>query len=89
MEASAAWTNGAGGVKVGGSTCDVEIAALDDQKDSERAIAGMESWHGTAFTRGLARTWMTALQRSVRWPKRHRSADGAKQPHGAVYLKAG
>lgn len=42
METSAAWINEAGGVKIGGTTYDVEIVAFDDQKDPKRAIAGME-----------------------------------------------
>ena len=42
METSAAWINETGGVKIGGTTYDVEIVAFDDQKDPKRAIAGME-----------------------------------------------
>jgi branched-chain amino acid transport system substrate-binding protein len=42
METRAAWINETGGVKIGGTTYDVEIVAFDDQKDPKRAIAGME-----------------------------------------------
>ena len=42
METSASWINETGGVKIGGTTYDVEIVAFDDQKDPKRAIAGME-----------------------------------------------
>jgi len=42
MEARAAWINDTGGVKIGGTTYNVEIVAFDDQKDPKRAIAGME-----------------------------------------------
>ncbi|MEP6969915.1 MAG: ABC transporter substrate-binding protein, partial [Betaproteobacteria bacterium] len=42
METRAAWINETGGVKIGGTTYNVEIVAFDDQKDPKRAIAGME-----------------------------------------------
>ena len=42
METRAAWINETGGVKIGGTTYNVEIIAFDDQKDPKRAIAGME-----------------------------------------------
>lgn len=42
MEARARWLNERGGVKIGGTTYDIEIVAFDDQKDPKRAIAGME-----------------------------------------------
>ena len=42
MQARAAWLNETGGVKIGGTTYDVEIVTFDDQKDPKRAIAGME-----------------------------------------------
>ena len=42
METRAAWINETGGVKIGGTTYDVQIVAFDDQKDPKRAIAGME-----------------------------------------------
>jgi len=42
METRAAWINETGGVKIGGTTYDVEIVSFDDQKDPKRAIAGME-----------------------------------------------
>ena len=42
MEVRAKWINELGGVKIGGTTYDVEIVAFDDQKDPKRAIAGME-----------------------------------------------
>ncbi|MBC8159092.1 MAG: ABC transporter substrate-binding protein [Alphaproteobacteria bacterium] len=42
METRAAWINEIGGVKIGGTTYDVEIVSFDDQKDPKRAIAGME-----------------------------------------------
>ena len=42
METSASWINETGGIKIGGTTYDVEIVAFDDQKDPKRAIAGME-----------------------------------------------
>lgn len=42
METRADWINETGGVKIGGTTYDVQIVAFDDQKDPKRAIAGME-----------------------------------------------
>jgi len=42
METRAEWINQTGGVKIGGTTYDVEIVAFDDQKDPKRAIAGFE-----------------------------------------------
>ena len=42
METRAAWINETGGVKIGGTTYNVEIVAFDDQKDPKRAISGME-----------------------------------------------
>ena len=42
METRAAWINEIGGVKIGGTTYDIEIVSFDDQKDPKRAIAGME-----------------------------------------------
>ena len=42
MQTRAAWINEIGGVKIGGTTYDVEIVTFDDQKDPKRAIAGME-----------------------------------------------
>ena len=42
METRAAWLNEMGGVKIGGTTYDIEIVSFDDQKDPKRAIAGME-----------------------------------------------
>ena len=42
METRAEWINETGGVKIGGTTYDVQIVAFDDQKDPKRAIAGME-----------------------------------------------
>ena len=42
METRAAWINETGGVKIGGTTYNIEIVAFDDQKDPKRAIAGME-----------------------------------------------
>jgi len=42
METRAAWINETGGVKIGGTSYNVEIVAFDDQKDPKRAIAGME-----------------------------------------------
>ncbi len=42
METRAAWINETGGVKIGGTTYNVQIVAFDDQKDPKRAIAGME-----------------------------------------------
>ena len=42
MQARAAWLNETGGVKIGGTTYDIEIVMFDDQKDPRRAIAGME-----------------------------------------------
>jgi len=42
METRAAWINETGGVKIGGTTYNVETVAFDDQKDPKRAIAGME-----------------------------------------------
>ncbi len=42
MQARAAWINETGGVKIGGTTYDVNIVTFDDQKDPKRAIAGME-----------------------------------------------
>ena len=42
METRAAWINETGGVKIGGTTYNVEIVAFDDQKEPKRAIAGME-----------------------------------------------
>ena len=42
METRAAWINETGGVKICGTTYNVEIVAFDDQKDPKRAIAGME-----------------------------------------------
>jgi len=42
METRADWINETGGVKIGGTTFDVQIVAFDDQKDPKRAIAGME-----------------------------------------------
>lgn len=42
METRADWINETGGVKIGGTTYDVEIVSFDDQKDPKRAIAGME-----------------------------------------------
>ena len=42
METRADWINETGGVKIGGTTYNVQIVAFDDQKDPKRAIAGME-----------------------------------------------
>lgn len=42
MEAGASIINDAGGVKIGGTTYDINIVSFDDQKDPKRAIAGME-----------------------------------------------
>jgi branched-chain amino acid transport system substrate-binding protein len=42
MQTLADWWNGAGGVKIGDSTYDIQIVTFDDQKDPKRAIAGME-----------------------------------------------
>ena len=42
MQTRAAWINELGGIKIGGTTYDVEIVTFDDQKDPKRAIAGME-----------------------------------------------
>tara|TARA_B110000467_G_C18335032_1_gene496797 strand:- start:3098 stop:4282 length:1185 start_codon:yes stop_codon:yes gene_type:complete len=42
MEAGASLINDAGGVKIGGTTYDINIVSFDDQKDPKRAIAGME-----------------------------------------------
>ena len=42
METRAAWINETGGVKIGGTTYNVQIVPFDDQKDPKRAIAGME-----------------------------------------------
>ena len=42
METRADWINETGGVKIGGTTYDVQIVAFDDQTDPKRAIAGME-----------------------------------------------
>ena len=42
METRADWINETGGVKIGGTTYDVQLVACDDQKDPKRAIAGME-----------------------------------------------
>lgn len=42
METRADWINETGGMKIGGTTYDVQIVAFDDQKDPKRAIAGME-----------------------------------------------
>lgn len=42
LQTRAAWLNELGGVKIGDTTYDIEILTFDDQKDSKRAIAGME-----------------------------------------------
>ena len=42
METRAVQLNEMGGVKIGGTTYDIEIVSFDDQKDPKRAIAGME-----------------------------------------------
>ena len=42
METRADWINETGGVKIGGTTYNLQIVAFDDQKDPKRAIAGME-----------------------------------------------
>ena len=42
MEAGASLINDAGGVKIGGTTYDINIVSFEDQKDPKRAIAGME-----------------------------------------------
>ena len=42
METRADWINETGGVKIGGTTYNVQSVAFDDQKDPKRAIAGME-----------------------------------------------
>jgi branched-chain amino acid transport system substrate-binding protein len=42
MQTRAEWLNQTGGVKIGGTTYNINIVTFDDQKDPKRAIAGME-----------------------------------------------
>jgi branched-chain amino acid transport system substrate-binding protein len=42
LQTRAKWINEEGGVKIGGTTYDIEIVTFDDQKDPKRAIQGME-----------------------------------------------
>jgi len=55
METRAAWINETGGVKIGGTTYNVEIVAFDDQKDPKRAIAR------SSLPKKLSTHWVISL----------------------------
>ena len=73
METRAAWINETGGVKIGGTTYNIEIVAFDDQKDPKRAIAGMEKMAQEASTTLSVLTLTTAQQRFVPWQSKKAS----------------